>query len=113
TESRFSVAGHEPCPDFFVQRDNPDLRFLSWDLEPGDVVCHHPLTVHGAEGNPRGARRVGVSVRYLGRDVVWDPRPGTVTPEGSPELVPGTYPAHERCFPVAYPPAPTPTPPGG
>ena len=28
----------ELCPRFHDEFDNPDYRFLSWDLEPGDVI---------------------------------------------------------------------------
>ena len=42
----------EPCPNFSEREDDPDLRFLSWDMAPGDCLCHHPLVVHGAGATP-------------------------------------------------------------
>ncbi len=51
-DSKFANAALEPCPDFSLHKGDPQYRFLSWDCEPGDVICHHPLTVHGAGANP-------------------------------------------------------------
>lgn len=95
----------EPCPDFSLPefRDDPTLRFLSWDLEPGDIVCHHPLTVHGAGGNESATQpRVGLSVRFLGEDVVWDPRDHVLKTPEPPKLKAGDYPADDAVFPVTW-----------
>ena len=93
----------EPCPNFSERRDDPALKFLSWVMEPGDCLVHHPLTVHGAEGNfsPK-ARRMAISTRYMGRDIRWDPRPATMKITGDPQLAPGAYPANDAAFPVAW-----------
>ena len=93
----------EDCPNFSTLKDDSKYRFLSWDLEPGDCVVHHPLTVHGAEGNfSPTTRRIGISTRYMGRDVRWDPRPAVVRVAGDPQLKAGQYPDDDRCFPVAW-----------
>ncbi|HUT48216.1 MAG TPA: phytanoyl-CoA dioxygenase family protein [Alphaproteobacteria bacterium] len=93
----------EPCPNFSERADDPDLRFLSWDLEPGDCLCHHPLTVHGAGGNKSADQlRIGLSVRFLGDDVQWDPRPYTVKLPKEPDVAKGAYPADDALFPVIW-----------
>jgi ectoine hydroxylase-related dioxygenase (phytanoyl-CoA dioxygenase family) len=93
----------EPCPNFFERRGDPSLRFLSWDMEPGDCIVHHPLTVHGSEGNlSRARRRVAISTRYIGRDARWDPRPATMRVAGDLEIPPGAHPEDDGCFPVAW-----------
>jgi len=93
----------EPCPNFSTLRGDARYRFLSWDLEPGDCVVHHPLTVHGAEGNfSPTTRRIGISNRYIGRDARWDPRPATMKITGEPTLRPGDHPDDDTCFPVAW-----------
>lgn len=34
-------------------------------VEPGDVLVHHLLTVHGSEGNRSGTQRRAISLRYI------------------------------------------------
>lgn len=93
----------EECPNFSKRYDDPSLRFLSWDLEPGDCLCHHPLTVHGAGGNMTADQlRIGLSIRFLGEDVQWDPRPYTVKLPKAPAVPAGAYPADDEMFPVIW-----------
>ena len=72
-------------------------------MKAGDCIVHHPLTVHGAEGNfsPR-RRRMAISTRYMGRDVRWDPRPATMAVTGNPQLLAGSPLLDDTCFPVAW-----------
>lgn len=72
----YAKAGLEPLPDIEAERDKHEI--LSWEMEPGDVIIHHPLTLHYAAGNasPTGRRR-GLALRYLGDDANFDDRPGT------------------------------------
>jgi len=97
------ASGLEECPDFSRERGNPEYRFLSWTLAPGDCLVHHPLTVHGSEGNFSPLqRRAAISVRYFGRDAVWDPRPATMKVTGDPQVATGCFPADDRVFPIAW-----------
>ncbi len=59
-------------------RDHPEnYEFLSWSVEPGDILVHHPLTIHGSSGNSStGMRRRAIATRWLGDDARWnDTRP--------------------------------------
>lgn len=61
------VEGDAP-PDF----EAPEYRQLerSYDLEPGDCVIHHGLTVHASHANAiTRTRRVAYVTRWLGDDV--------------------------------------------
>lgn len=55
-------------------RAHPEhYEFATWDVEPGDVIIHHPLAVHGAPGNlSQARRRRAVAYRWLGDDARWD-----------------------------------------
>ncbi|GGF64095.1 phytanoyl-CoA dioxygenase family protein [Alteromonas lipolytica] len=55
-------------------RDHPEhYEFLSWSVEPGDVILHHPLIVHGAPGNQStNQRRRALALRWFGDDARWD-----------------------------------------
>ena len=72
----YKNAGLEEMPD--PEQLIRDGEMLHWDLAPGDVVIHHPLTLHYAKGNSSSTgRRRGLALRYIGEDVTWDDRPGT------------------------------------
>jgi ectoine hydroxylase-related dioxygenase (phytanoyl-CoA dioxygenase family) len=103
-DSKFVNEALEPCPDFSQRKGDPQYQFLSWDCEPGDVICHHPLTIHGAGANPLSTRRAAISVRYAGRDAHWDPRPNVMKIEGEPEakLGPGDPLVLDGVFPITW-----------
>jgi hypothetical protein len=92
------------CPDFEAERGNPTARFISWDMEPGDVVVMHLKTAHYNRGNPTAHRRVAYATWWYGDDVVWDPRPECE--EGHPEAPFAAMPRGERpnhpLFPILW-----------
>jgi ectoine hydroxylase-related dioxygenase (phytanoyl-CoA dioxygenase family) len=53
----------------------------SYELEPGDMLVHHHLTVHGSAGNAtlRQTRRAA-SLRYCGDDIRFKFRPYALAP---------------------------------
>lgn len=72
----YAKMGLDPLPDMKPLIDKYEV--LHWDVAPGDVILHHPLTLHYAPGNSsQTGRRRGLALRYLGDDVVYDNRPGT------------------------------------
>lgn len=82
------AAGLEECPNFSEMRDQYDV--VSWSMEPGDVLVHHPFTAHGAPGNASlTERRIGFATRWTGDDAVYDPRPATISLAGEPGLAAG------------------------
>lgn len=104
----FAASPHEPLPDIDAEPECYD--FVTWRLEPGDVLAHLGLTIHGAAGNTTAAtRRRALALRYTGDDARYDPRPGTFmdidhvrahVPE--PGLAPGA-PMGGALFPIAWP----------
>ena len=101
-DPHFMNPSHEVCPDY-GDGSHPDVRILSWDMQPGDVLCHHPLTVHGAAGNASPSQwRVGLSIRYLGQDVRWDPRPHTMKLRRDPGVAAGEFPADDVALPIVW-----------
>ncbi len=89
-------------PDIDAQRDK--FPIIGWEVEPGDVVCFHMLTLHAAAGSEPGKRRRVFSVRFLGDDAVHAPRPWPTSPpfEGlEAELAPGARMEHPM-FPVLW-----------
>src|ERR1700722_15178496 len=86
-DAKFTNVELEECPDFSQLKDASQHRFLSWECDAGDIICHHPLVVHGAGGNAPSGRRAAISVRSAGHDARWDPRPNVMKIEGEPEKV--------------------------
>lgn len=91
-----------PVPDIANNRDKYDL--VSFDLEPGDCVVFHGLTLHGAPGNASSTlRRRAVSVRWTGDDARFVLREGFMSPPppetGGP--LPGA-PMDSDAFPVVW-----------
>jgi ectoine hydroxylase-related dioxygenase (phytanoyl-CoA dioxygenase family) len=102
-DPRFMDEAMAVCPDYGAGEGDPSARILSWDMQPGDVLCHHPLTVHGAAGNASATQmRIGLSIRYLGRDVRWDPRPHTMSLRRDPGVAPGEFPADDVALPIVW-----------
>ena len=71
--------GYETVPDIDAARG--DYRLLSWDMEPGDCIAFHFLTVHGAPGNAsRTTRRRAIAARFTGDDARYAKRDGPMAP---------------------------------
>ena len=66
-------------PSFDHERHQHEI--LSWDLQPGDVIAFHMLTVHGAPGVTGHDRRRVFSLRVLGDDMVYAPRDWVTSPD--------------------------------
>ncbi len=58
-------------------RNDPEYadRFLTWDMEVGDMLVVHPWALHYSHGNPTDDWRIAVSIRVFGDDIRWAPRP--------------------------------------
>jgi ectoine hydroxylase-related dioxygenase (phytanoyl-CoA dioxygenase family) len=96
----------ERCPEFHHEFENPDYEFLSWDMEPGDVIVHHPLAVHGTGKNASTTqRRVALSCRFYGGDAVWmQERKTGFTVQGAVEsgATSGRMPTDDTVFPICW-----------
>ncbi len=69
----------ESVPDIDADRDA--YRLIGWDLEPGDCIVFHALTVHGAPGNSSAVRRRrAVATRWTGDDARFVRRDGFMSP---------------------------------
>jgi ectoine hydroxylase-related dioxygenase (phytanoyl-CoA dioxygenase family) len=106
----FAASPYEAMPD--IEADPGHFKMLSWNVEPGDVLLHKGLTIHGAPGNRTGdRRRRALAVRYTGDDARYSTRPGTFMEMDSvrahvpaPGLADGA-PMGGALFPRAWPPA--------
>jgi ectoine hydroxylase-related dioxygenase (phytanoyl-CoA dioxygenase family) len=67
-----------PMPDIEAERARHAIA--AFDLEPGDCIAFHGLTVHGAPGNALATRRRAFSARWTGDDATFVRRPGFMSP---------------------------------
>ncbi|MFM9049161.1 MAG: phytanoyl-CoA dioxygenase family protein [Actinomycetota bacterium] len=83
-----------------IEDDRDAYPILGWDLEPGDAVWFHMLTLHGAAGTT--SLRRAFSLRFLGDDMVHAPRPWRTSPEfaGLADELPEGAPMDHPLFPV-------------
>ena len=73
-----------------VEAERPKLEVLNWDMQPGDCLVHHGLTVHGAGGNATlNMRRRALATRWIGEDIAYRVREGSHQPLCAPGLKTG------------------------
>jgi ectoine hydroxylase-related dioxygenase (phytanoyl-CoA dioxygenase family) len=77
---------------------------IGWELEPGDAVFFHMLTLHAAGPVDGPHRRRAFSIRFLGDDVVHAPRRWRTSPEfpGLADELPAGAPMDHPLFPVVW-----------
>ena len=91
---------NEPTPDFDAQRD--DHEILARDLNPGDAVAFHALTVHHANRNTtNGQPRKGYAMRFMGGDMRYREDPSMNTYVLNPDLKLGDVMDSEQ-YPIVY-----------
>jgi ectoine hydroxylase-related dioxygenase (phytanoyl-CoA dioxygenase family) len=87
-----------------IDADPERFPVIGWELEPGDAVCFHMLTLHAAGGVSGNHRRRVLSLRFLGADMVHAVRPWTTSPPFpglADELADGA-PLDHPLFPVVW-----------
>ncbi len=87
-----------------IEADRSRFPIIGWELEPGDAVCFHMLTLHAAKGVDGGRRRRVFSVRVLGDDITHAPRRWATSPDfpGLAEALPAGAPMDHPLFPVLW-----------
>lgn len=101
TDYEYQPGVFEQMPDIEANRD--DYRILSWELEPGDCLVFHMMTIHNAPATVNyPSRRRAFSTRWLGDDAVYAKRPGKMFPEiEGLEVRPGE-PVDDDAFPLVW-----------
>lgn len=97
--------GRKPFTDYERYRDHGDLEFVSYGMQPGDAVLFSPELYHGAGANNHPSQdRIAISLRWIGPNVTWDPRPECVNVPGMPldKMVAGERPTDDTLFPVVW-----------
>lgn len=92
----------EDLPEIEQQRERYNI--LGWEVEPGDAICFHMLTLHASAGIEPNRRRRVFSVRFLGDDVTHAPRRWTTSPDfpGLMAELPAGAPTEHALFPIVW-----------
>lgn len=102
TERPFSNAGFESVPD--IDAHPEDYKILAWDLEPGDCLAFHMLTLHGSAGNlAKDRRRRAFSTRWIGDDATYAIRDGMLSAPYPAEGLKHGDRFHTEQFPQVWP----------
>ena len=94
TGAQISVA------DIEAERDQHE--FVTFELEPGDCIVHHGLTLHHAPGNSTSRPRRALASRFCGDDVTYEPEGSFQPLIREPDLAPGA-PLECELFPRVWP----------
>lgn len=93
----------EPVPN--IEGNRAAFDMVGWDMQAGDAVVFSAGVLHGARGNASASqRRIAISTRWLGDDVLWSPSEGTdpTVTQADVCVSPG-MPAHDDDrFPVVW-----------
>lgn len=92
----------EFSPDLNQKTDHPDK--VVFDVQPGDIIIHNILTLHGASGNTslKNNRRV-LTLRYCGDDIRYFNKPGALETH---RIIPTQQegdPLNAKVFPKVWP----------
>ncbi len=98
----FAEGSLADLPDIEGARDRYPI--LGWEIEPGDVVCFHMLTLHAAGGVDGDRRRRVFSLRFIGDDIRHAPRAWVTSPEfpGLREALPAGAAMNHSLFPLLW-----------
>lgn len=89
------------CPD--IEADPSKYDIISFNVQPGDVIIHHVMTVHGAGGNPSDTWRRAVSFRYCGDMVRYLDRPGAIRQIGLSGHLRDGQKLFSKDYPIVWP----------
>jgi ectoine hydroxylase-related dioxygenase (phytanoyl-CoA dioxygenase family) len=90
-----------PAPDIDAAASDYDI--VEFDLQPGDCLFFHALTLHGAHPNrTMNMRRRAHSLRFAGDDAAFKSRPYIPSQDGTRTLVDGG-PLDSEQYPVVWP----------
>ncbi|MDE2475740.1 MAG: phytanoyl-CoA dioxygenase family protein [Alphaproteobacteria bacterium] len=101
SELPFPGAEGETMPQIEANPEAYGVQYL--EAEPGDVLVHHFLTVHGSEGNRSNTLRAAFSLRYCDAELRYRHRPGApAQPQHKTGLKDGD-PLDDDIHPIVWP----------
>ncbi|XP_067021670.1 uncharacterized protein [Acropora muricata] len=90
----------ENVPD--MDKESEKYKILSWNLEPGDCIAFHMLTLHGAKQSVDAAGRQVFVTRWLGEDATLTTTPWATSLPLYGGLKPGESFHSNGTFPIVW-----------
>lgn len=101
-QTPFFDAEDQRLPDIEGNMESFDI--VTVEAEPGDVIIHNVMTVHGSSGNlSRDKNRRAISFRYCGDDIRYFDRPGAIEQPHISENLPDGAPLYSKDYPLVWP----------
>lgn len=102
TQTPMLDAEHPKLPD--IENNLGQYDIVTIPANPGDVIIHNVMTVHGSGGNrSKDKNRRAMSFRYCGDDITYFDRPGAIPqPYISANLANGS-PLYSKDYPLVWP----------
>lgn len=102
SQSVFPDSPYEKTPDIEANPENYDI--VSFDVQPGDVIIHHVMTVHGSRGNQSADKmRRAMSFRYCGDDITYYDRPGAIVQPYLKDKLKNGDRLFSKDYPIVFP----------
>ena len=102
SQTPIAEAEHPKLPD--IEGNLEDYDIVTIEANPGDVIIHDVMTVHGSGANmsPDQNRRA-VSLRYCGDDIRYFERPGAIPQPHIAVNLPDGAPLFSKDYPLVWP----------
>jgi len=106
TQTPMLDAEDPKLPDIEARPEDYDI--VTIEAEPGDIIIHDVLTIHGSGGNlSKEQTRRAMSFRYCGDDIRYYDRPGAIPQPYITKPLPDGSPLYSDDYPLVWPkPAP-------
>ncbi len=102
SETPFPGSEGLDMPDIDADPDSFGVQYI--EAEPGDVLVHHLLAIHGSEGNRGGTQRRAISLRYIDAAMPYRHRAGAPPQPLHRANVTDGAPLDNAIHPVVWPP---------
>lgn len=87
-----------------IEGNMDDFDVVTIEANPGDVIIHNVMTVHGSSGNlSQDKPRRAISFRYCGDDIRYYDRPGAIEQPHIAVNLPDGSPLYSKDYPLVWP----------
>lgn len=102
TQTTMLDAENPKLPD--IENNLEQYDIVTVEANPGDVIIHNVMTVHGSGGNmSKDQNRRAMSFRYCGDDITYYDRPGAIPQPYISQNLDNGAPLYSKDYPLVWP----------